>query len=798
MERVDRLIADDVAAVLHEMAPEAEADEEVSDTSDVSDLQSSSKRHKTGDEEDWIDTLGKLADETSMHYRDIGFVNLIEVTRGRSDIAETVKSVPHEAADYLDELRREGAEVHLQDLPWTKQQLEEAIEYGSHKSCDRDLPFIAKELMDFVRKGFFMVMRYEDAKHIPNLRLAPMGLVPQRDRRDRIVCDYSYWGTNDASSPTAPQEAMQFGHALQRVLQQIYDADPKHGPVHLIKVDVSDGFYRVWLRAEDAPKLAIACPTMPGQEQMVAIPTVLPMGWTQSPPYFCSLTETVADITNDLLQQHPENIVAFHRLEKDADTEPPPLPPTTPTLSMHHNRVGWHRRPLAYIDVFVDDFLGLAQGDRPRRNRIRRALLQSFDRVFRPLEADEGARVEPVSVKKLLKGDAAWATSKVLLGWLVDSLRGTIELPSHRQERLHELVTTYQGRKRASLKEWRKLLGELRSMAIALPGSAGLFTHMQAALVQAGQNSRIRITKSVRDELADWSWLLASLGERPTSIAEVVKKPAAFHGECDAAKSGMGGLCFSMRHPTAAPLLWRSQFPADTQARVVSSDNPTGDITNSDLELAGVVAQNDVMAQAWDTRHCTVNTRSDNSPAVGWTLRGSVSREGPVAYLLRLFSLHRRAYRYTVAIEHLSGHLNRMADDCSRLWNLTDSQLLEYFNSHYPQDRPWRMCHLRPEMRSALTSALRSKRSSPASWSNGPKPTRRYGATSGSPTAGNSASGPSSTESKIPCQYYKSSSGAYELDDSPTKESQYAHVLQKHISGRSVRRSPGWASKTLG
>ena len=30
-------------------------------------------------------------------------------------------------------------------------------------------------------------------KHLPNLRLAPMGLVPQRDRRDRIVVDYSYW-----------------------------------------------------------------------------------------------------------------------------------------------------------------------------------------------------------------------------------------------------------------------------------------------------------------------------------------------------------------------------------------------------------------------------------------------------------------------------------------------------------------------------------------------------------------------------------------------------------------------------
>ena len=192
----------------------------------------------------------------------------------------SVRSVPHAAAAYLDELRLSGAAIELKDLPWTADKLEEAAEYGSHKSCDRDLAFVAKEMMDFANKGFFVVMKYDDAKHLPNLRLAPMGLVPQRDRRDRIVVDYSYWGTNDASLPTAPQESMQFGRALQRVLQKLYDSDPKHGPVYLMKLDVADGFYRVWLRAEDAPSLGVALPPMPGQPKLVAIPTVLPMART--------------------------------------------------------------------------------------------------------------------------------------------------------------------------------------------------------------------------------------------------------------------------------------------------------------------------------------------------------------------------------------------------------------------------------------------------------------------------------------------------------------------------------------
>ncbi len=33
-----------------------------------------------------------------------------------------------------------------------------------------------------------------------------------------------------------------------------------------------------------------------------------------------------------------------------------------------------------------------------------------------------------------------------------------------------------------------------------------------------------------------------------------------------------------------------------------------------------------------------------------------------------------------------------MADDCSRLWHLSDTQLLTHFALHYPQTKPWRLC----------------------------------------------------------------------------------------------------------
>ena len=57
-----------------------------------------------------------------------------------------------------------------------------------------------------------------------------------------------------------------------------------------------------------------------------------------------------------------------------------------------------------------------------------------------------------------------------------------------------------------------------------------------------------------------------------------------------------------------------------------------------------------------------------------------------------------------------------MAADCSRLWKLTDSQLLDHCNTTYPQETSWKLVYLRSDMRSALTLALLRQRLLPQSF----------------------------------------------------------------------------------
>ena len=66
---------------------------------------------------------------------------------------------------------------------------------------------------------------------------------------------------------------------------------------------------------------------------------------------------------------------------------------------------------LVYVNVFVDDFLGLAQGPRHRCHHVHRTIFHALDKVFRPLDRqDTKQRKEVLSIKKLEAGDCSWST----------------------------------------------------------------------------------------------------------------------------------------------------------------------------------------------------------------------------------------------------------------------------------------------------------------------------------------------------------------------------------------------------
>ena len=644
---------------------------------------------------------------------------------------------------------------------------------------------------------------------------------------------------------------MQFGHALDRILREILLADPELGPIYLSKLDISDGFYCIWLVLEDIPKLGVVFPVKEGEEPLVAFPLVLPMGWANSPPIFCAATETAADLANTAISSsivappHPLDAMAAkmddpcpplasshasHEAAMPAALPSPKSPPAstgarnidaTPAASPSPETTPASNARLAppilrdpslphseflaaYIDVFVDDFIAICQGSKNRR-RVRQLLLQAVDQVFRPNDFKDSAfRNEPVSIKKLKQGDVSWSTVKTVLGWIINTTTMTIELPPHRAERLAEILASIPlTQKRISIRKWHKVLGELRSMSLALPGARNMFSQMQKALADTPK-TRVALTKGVHQALNDFRWMHQDIASRPTRIAELIPLSSSALGDHDASGHGAGGVWFphqsldsrsgQNKSPPHAPLLWRIKWPQDITDSLITEDNPSGTITNSDLELAGGLLHLEAICQHYDVRERTLLSRTDNLATLFWERKGSATTQKAAAHLLRLFGIHQRYHRYVPRHDYISGVSNLMADDSSRLFHLSDAEFLLYFNSTFPQAESFHLVHLSPQVSSSVISALRNKMCKPESLLVEPPPPIPTGKP-GTASQLTWASIPFSKPSKTKYLSYKSSADEFVPENLQQTKLQSSLERLKITYGQLDKRTSPWGPR---
>jgi hypothetical protein len=288
-------------------------------------------------------------------------------------------------------------------------------------------------MSEFIDHRFWVVLPYLLVRELPELQFSPAAVKDERDRKPRLLCDHSWCLVNDDTVPHAPPEAMQFGGTLPRTLRRIRHAHPRCGPVYLAKHDIKDGFYRLFLRAKDCPRLAIILPKCEGEEQLIAIPMSCTMGWVQSPPTFSAMSETVADLANANFSKSPRT-AAPHRLEEaasrldDLATVPQPRepqdraatarlaalcplrsspsPPDTPVPVARPSNCSY-QRPVGDTDVFVDDFIQLGQGGTRRLQALRRHLLHAIDQVLAKPSKTRHTETRPSLSRNSCKGTAA-------------------------------------------------------------------------------------------------------------------------------------------------------------------------------------------------------------------------------------------------------------------------------------------------------------------------------------------------------------------------------------------------------
>ena len=138
-----------------------------------------------------------------------------------------------------------------------------------------------------------------------------------------------------------------------------------------------------------------------------------------------------------------------------------------------------------------------------------------------------------------------------------------------------------------------------------------------------------------------------------------------------------------------------------------------------------------------------------------------------------------------------------MADDASRLWHLTESQLLTHFDSRFPQNKPWQMQTLAFATNTSLIGALSRKRANLASLLNdNPLPPLR--GPSGRPSVQAWASAPTAPPPTLTLSLYCNSlPSATKQVASPPDASLFDLALWKRPYKQWVRRTPDWGPLTL-
>ena len=242
------------------------------------------------------------------------------------------------SATLLQSYVEEGIPVNT-GPPWLRKALDEAIYNGPHASaCAPDMvSFIRGELRRRIQDGFSILLSAEDAVRLfgEQLKLSRRAAVPQAQRQPRLILNWSAPpeketpSVNDTTDREIAPESMQFRRALPRILQVIWEADPAEGPVRVSKLDVTDAYHRGTLKPSQVGAFAYIVPSLPDDDAiLICINLLLPMGWVDSPKFFCAFSETLTDVANALV---------------DADLPVPALWPVARRLPHRPARGGRHR-----------------------------------------------------------------------------------------------------------------------------------------------------------------------------------------------------------------------------------------------------------------------------------------------------------------------------------------------------------------------------------------------------------------------------------------------------------------------
>ncbi len=658
-------------------------------------------------------------------------------TTYRNNMCPRGLALSHPAADHLLQYASKGCPVHT-GTPWTIDQMRAAIERGPHISAlvPDAMAQLDEEVKEKVQKGQARIVKWKDVATDPppQLKISPVAMVPHSSRPYRAILDLSFLiqltpntaipSVNSTTTKSAPRGAIdQIGHVLPRIIHAFATAE-EDAKIFMAKWDIKDGFWCLDCETGEEWNFAYVLPSTFGTEDVaLVIPTSLQMGWIESPPYFCVASETARDVAASYAElplgaQRPHDFLHYTTLHEDYQA----LPRTAPQTKFRY-----------IMEVYMDDFIDIAIPTSQRDlDHLATATMNGIHDVFP--RANTPAE-DPISERKLKKLDGAWANVKEILGMTFDGVSKTIWLSDTKQDKL--LATLKQWIRHASRRrgipfsEFRTTLSKLQHAFLTVPAGKGLLSAFYVILAKEPRVVHLHSNHNLRNAVKDCRTFLRETIASPTRCKNLVAGWPDYVGITDASGHGLGGVIVGERKGVP-PTVFRLQWPEDITRNIISDDNPTGTLTNSDLEMAGLLMLWLVMEDVCDITDAHVALFSDNSPTVHWVQRLAAKHSEVAMQLIRALAFLRLqlAKASPLTPMHIAGVNNSLTDIPSRsfgsdaAWHCkTDNDLLTLFNSTFPlpTQASWTVYHISSAIATRVISILQMKVFTADEWRRLPK-----------------------------------------------------------------------------
>eukprot|EP00536_Pseudo-nitzschia_multiseries_P004635 jgi/Psemu1/10435/gm1.10435_g len=166
-----------------------------------------------------------VARATWLYHHSASWGDFIRTIRGHGDVHHDVATLPHPAGGLLAQYAQDGTPASMSGRPWNRARIAAALQGGPHQSSHQGIDFLREEFAGMMDKQQWTVLPARLIQHLPGLQLSPLGLVPQRDRRPRMISDYTFSQVNHNTIPLAPADSMQFGWTLPHLLSRLHRAN---------------------------------------------------------------------------------------------------------------------------------------------------------------------------------------------------------------------------------------------------------------------------------------------------------------------------------------------------------------------------------------------------------------------------------------------------------------------------------------------------------------------------------------------------------------------------------------------